>query len=129
VSSQVTVKTRASTTGFHGYRLVYTSIQFQRSAVAQQHILVFNKTLLSLGSCKLKTEEAYTNILDRACVPQIESLIKRDTAWDDLQLQAKLRVCLKEDWKPFRETLQALQQNLSYFKRKLGISEDFMVRG
>jgi hypothetical protein len=84
--------------------------------------------VLSLGACKLKMEEMCTLLLENASVPHIKSLMKRNTGWDDLQLQAKLKENLKEDWAPFRDAVNALNLNFSYLKRKLAIPDGFMVR-
>jgi hypothetical protein len=67
-------------------------------------------------------EGTYTQLLERACVPKIQSLMKRDVGWEDLQLQSKLRSHLKDDWVDFGKTVQRLHEQLSYFKRKLLIN-------
>jgi hypothetical protein len=48
--------------------------------------------------------------------------MKRDAGWQDLQLQSKLRSFLQDDWVDFRKTVEGLEHNLSYFKRKLSIN-------
>lgn len=54
--------------------------------------------------------------------------MKRDAGWEDLQLQAKLRAYLKDDFIGFRKAIYRLEQNLSYFKEKLSIKDNFLVR-
>lgn len=95
---------------------------------AQRHILVFNKTLLRLGSCKLQIEAAFTSLLERMSAPQIETLMKRDLCWDDLQLQTKLRLYLQDDWFKFRKIVCDLEKRLSYFKEKMAIKGNVLVR-
>lgn len=53
--------------------------------------------------------------------------MKRDVGWDDLQLQGRLYAYLQEDRATFQSTVHTLQQNLAYFRGKLGIADDFMV--
>ena len=103
------------------------SFQLDYSPRAQQHRKAFDRTLLCLSTCKLKIEETYTYLFDRACVLQIESLMKRDVGWDDLQLQGRLYAYLREDRATFQSTVHNLHQNLAYFRGKLGIADDFMV--
>ncbi|KAK4208982.1 hypothetical protein QBC37DRAFT_451409 [Rhypophila decipiens] len=92
----------------------------------QEYNLVFNKTILRLGSCKLRIEEAYTQLLERLDAPRIESLMKRNMGWDDLQLQTKLRIYMKDDWPRFQKTVSELERNLSYFKGKMSINGNFL---
>jgi len=108
--------------------LTRTCMQLRDLPQAERHVFNFNKTLLLLGSCKLRIEETYTQILERACIPKAESLMKRDASWEDLQVQAKLRAYLKDDLVGFKKTINALEQNLGYFKRKLSIKDNFLVR-
>jgi len=96
--------------------------QIAESPVHEEHLLSFNKTILNLGSCKLKTEQIYIHLMERACIPKVESLMKRDAGWEDLQLHSRLRIYLKDDWESFKEAIDCLGGHLGYFKRKLSIS-------
>jgi len=98
--------------------------QFRDLPEISQYEVSLNKSLLLLGTCKLRLEDAYVQLLDRLSIPEIKSLLDLH-GWDNLQLQGKLAEHLGANYTEFITVVSNLEQNIAYLNGKLDPAGDF----